>query len=190
MLRHAFKEWAVICQALAEGRQALILRKGGIAESTGEFQLEHMRFWLFPTYVHQQRSGIKPEALPVLERVETERPSLGTIRLSHFAEVTGVYRLHDMVGPLRIRNLHLWSDETVEARFAYRAPGLYVLPVRVYRARQVTELPDAASYAGCRSWVELERELPTEGGVPVLDDAEFDDLRKRLDQLLNPTALA
>ena len=68
MLNHAFKEWAIICQALAEGRQALILRKGGIAESTGEFQLEQMRFWLFPTYVHQQRSGIKPEALPVLER--------------------------------------------------------------------------------------------------------------------------
>ena len=34
MLRHAFKEWAVICKALAEGRQALILRKGGIAVTT------------------------------------------------------------------------------------------------------------------------------------------------------------
>ncbi len=190
MLKHAFKEWAVICQALAEGRQALILRKGGIAEATGEFQLEHMRFWLFPTYVHQQRSGIKPEALPVLERVETERPPAGRIRLSHFAEVAGVYRLHDMVGALRIRNLHLWSDETVQARFSYRSPGLYVLLMRVYRARQVTELPDTASYAGCRSWVELERELPTEAAVPLLNDAEFDDRRRQLDQLLNPTALA
>lgn len=190
MLKHAFKEWALICQALAEGRQALIVRKGGIAESTGEFQLEHTRFWLFPTYVHQQRSGIKPEALPLLERVETERPPSGIIRLGHFAEVAGVYRLHDMVGALRIRNLHWWSDETVHARFAYRAPGLYVLPVRVYRARQVTELSDTAAYAGCRSWVELERELPTEGAVPVLNDAEFDELRRRLDQLLNPIGLA
>ncbi len=55
-LRHAFKEWAVICRALAEGRQAVVLRKGGVAEKTGEFQIEHTRFWLFPTYVHQQRS--------------------------------------------------------------------------------------------------------------------------------------
>ena len=31
MLKHAFKEWAVICQALATGRQALVLRKGGVA---------------------------------------------------------------------------------------------------------------------------------------------------------------
>jgi hypothetical protein len=51
-------------------------------------------------------------------------------------------------------------------------------------------LPDTASYAGCRSWVELERELRSEDAVPVLNDTEFDDLRRRLDHLLNPTALA
>src|SRR5205823_6044048 len=62
MLKHAFKEWAVICRALAEGRQSLILRKGGIAEPGGEFALEQKHFWLFPTYVHQQQTGIKPEA--------------------------------------------------------------------------------------------------------------------------------
>ncbi|HYV35699.1 MAG TPA: DUF1802 family protein, partial [Gemmataceae bacterium] len=45
MLKHAFKEWAAICKALAEGRQGLILRKGGIAEPGGDFQIEHTRFW-------------------------------------------------------------------------------------------------------------------------------------------------
>jgi hypothetical protein len=190
MLQYAFKEWAVICQALAQGRQALILRKGGIAESSGEFELEHQRFWLFPTYVHQQRTGIKPDALPLLQQIEGERPPVGVIRLSHFAEVAGVYHLHDMVGALLLRDLHLWSDETVHARFAYRRPGFYVLAVRIYQAAQVFELADNASYAGCRSWVELERELPTEGAKPVLDDATFHDLLKRLDHLLNPTALA
>ena len=49
-LRQAFKEWAVICRALAEGRQALILRKGGIAEPGPTFQPEHSHFWLYPTY--------------------------------------------------------------------------------------------------------------------------------------------
>ena len=62
MLKYAFKEWADICRALALGRQAIILRKGGIAERGGSFQAEHTRFWLYPTYVHQQRSGIRPEA--------------------------------------------------------------------------------------------------------------------------------
>src|SRR5438270_4902540 len=77
MLRYALKEWAVICAALAEGRQAILLRKGGIAEAGGEFRVEHTRFWLYPTYVHQQREGVKPEALSLLERAEARRPPPG-----------------------------------------------------------------------------------------------------------------
>jgi hypothetical protein len=190
MLRHAFKEWAVICRALAEGQQAIILRKGGIAETAGDFAVEHTRFWLFPTYVHQQRAGIQPEAVPLLEQVEAERPPAGVVRLTHFAEVGGVYRVRDLTRVLILAHLHLWSEETVRSRFAYRHPGLYVLPVRIYRAASAVELPLTSYYEGCRSWVELERELPTEGAQPVLSDKDFRDVQRNLDFLLNPTALA
>jgi hypothetical protein len=190
MLRHAFKEWAVICQALAQGRQALLLRKGGIAEKNGDFQLEHPRFWLYPTYVHQQQTGIKPDALPLLKEVEKERPAANVVRLTHFAEVPGIYQVHDLVPALLLNHLHIWSEETVKSRFAYRQPGLNVVPVRVFRAAQAVELPETAEYAGCRSWVELERELPTAGAVPVLSDEAFHDLVQTLDRLLNPTAFA
>jgi hypothetical protein len=190
MLQHAFKEWAVICRALAQGRQALILRKGGIAETTGDFRLEHTRFWLYPTYVHQQRDGIKPEALDLLEQVEAERPPHGVVRLSHFAEVTGVYHVHDLAAALLLDELHLWSGATVKARFAYRRPGLYVLPVRVYRAAQIVELAETSYYTGCKSWVELERELPTDGAVSVLDEEHLNQLLWKLNDLLKPTALA
>ncbi len=190
MLQHAFKEWAVICKALAEGRQALILRKGGVAESGGDFEVEHTRFWLFPTYVHQQQEGgLRDEALPLLKEVEAEKPPAGVVRLSHFAQVTGIYHVHNLTAALLLAHLHYWSEETVRRRFAYRQPGLFVLPVRVYRAAQITELPDSAYYQGCRSWVELERELPTEG-EPVLTEAQMEDLHRSLDLLLNPTALA
>jgi hypothetical protein len=190
MLKHAFKEWAVICRALAEGRQALILRKGGIAEAAGEFRLEHTRFWLFPTYVHQQRDGIKAGALPLLEQAEAERPPSGTIRLSHLAEVTGVYHVKNLTLALVLDHLHLWSEETVQKRFEYRQPGLFVMPVRVYRAAQAFELPDTSYYQGCRSWVELERELPTDAATPVLSDKDMHEVHQSLDLLLNPTALA
>src|SRR5438105_13426484 len=103
-MKHAFKEWAVICKALAEGKQALILRKGGVAE---DFQLMQTRFWLFPTYTHQQREGIKPEALVLLEEAEAERPPQGTVRLTHFAEVSGVYHVHDLAAALMLQSLHL-----------------------------------------------------------------------------------
>jgi hypothetical protein len=189
-MKYALKEWAVICKALAEGRQAIVLRKGGIAEASGGFALEHSRFWLYPTYVHQQRGGIKPEAKPLLEQAEAERPAAGVVRLSHFAEVEGIYHLHNLAGALRLTDLHLWSTETVQARFAYRAPGLHVVPLRVYRAAQAIEVPETAAYAGCKSWVELDQDLPTDGAAPVLGDEAWRDLLRTLDRLLEPTALA
>src|SRR5262249_20494027 len=190
MLGHALKEWAVVCWALAEGRQAILLRKGGIAEAGDGFRLEHRRFWLYPTYVHQQRTGIREDALPLLEQAEAERPPAGVVRLTHFGEVSsGVYQVHDLAGALILSGMHLWSLETVRSRFAYRTPGLFVLPVRVSRAEQAFELPESASYAGCRSWVELEKELPDEG-TPVLTDEAFRNVLRTLDDLLNPTAFA
>lgn len=189
MLKHAFKEWAVICRALAEGKQALILRKGGIAESTGDFQLEQQRFWLFPTYVHQQESGIRPDAVPLLEQVLAERPPAGIVRLSHFAEVTGIYYVRQLMSALLLGHLHPWSDDTVEKRFAYRTPGLYVLTVRVYRAAKVHEIADTPGYQGCRSWVELDEALPTVGATAVLSDQDHADVQQSLDLLLNPTAI-
>ena len=47
----AFKEWAVVCAALASGQQSLILRKGGIHEGRDGFRVAHREFWLFPTGV-------------------------------------------------------------------------------------------------------------------------------------------
>jgi hypothetical protein len=190
MLQHAFKEWAVICKALADGKQALILRKGGVAESEGEFRLEHKRFWLFPTYLHQQEEGLREDARPLLAEVLAQRPPQGKVRLSHFAEVTGVYHVHELLPALMIAHLHLYSDETVQKRFAYRTPGLYVFSVRVYRAKEMHEIIDEARYEGCRSWVELEAALDTEGASAVLGDGAYREVQESLDLLLTPTALA
>src|SRR5688572_8675783 len=131
MLRHSLKEWAAVCRALASGRQSLLLRKGGIAEGgDGEFHVEHTRFWLLPTFVHQQEAGIKESELPLLLAARAEAPPAVTLRLTHFADVTGLYLLHDIVGVLKVRDLHVWSDDTAAARFAYRRPGLNLLLLR------------------------------------------------------------
>lgn len=190
MLSHALKEWAVICRALEEGRQALLLRKGGIAEAGGEFQVEHNRFWLYPTYVHQQNTGIKAGGLDLLQEVERERPPVGILRFSHVAEVVAVYHVHNLATALLLDDFHLWSAATVQARFTYRRPGLFVLPIRVYRTSHAQELPETPQYAGCKSWVELGRPLPTDGASPVLGQASFDEFLGRLNDRLQPTALA
>ena len=190
MLQHAFKEWAVICHLLATGKQAIILRKGGIAEPGGDFKLEHTRFWLYPTFLHENRKGVKDEALPFLERAEVQTTPAGKVRLSHFAEVTGVYQVRDLLSALKLEALHYWSEATVESRFQYRYPGLMVMPVRVYTAAQAVEITETPVYHGCKSWVELDHPLPTEGAKPVLDDAAFRDVLRKLDLILQPIAFA
>ena len=62
MVQTGFKEWAVIVEALGQGEQIVILRKGGIAEGRDGFRAEHERFWLFPTRFHQQAECVAPDA--------------------------------------------------------------------------------------------------------------------------------
>jgi hypothetical protein len=190
MLQYAFKEWAVICEALGQGKQAIILRKGGIAEPEGEFGVAETRFWLYPTYVHQQESGIQEELQPLLEQVKATTSSAGKVRLQYWADVSGGYHLRDEIPALLLSHLHFWSEETVRQRFHYRKPGIFVLVVRVHRLPAPIEIDELPSYAGCRSWVELEKALPTEGSTPVLSDEDFRVVRKQLDTLLSPSAFA
>jgi hypothetical protein len=189
MLRIAFKEWAVVCKALGDGKQSIILRKGGISEEQGIFTPDHTRFWLYPTYVHQQKEGIKPELTPLLEEVQREQPPSGILRLSHFAEVSGVYSIHQLFAALQLDHLHLWSEDTVTKRFEYRTPGLYVLPVRIYRLPTPIDKPMKPEYDGCKTWVDLGEEIPIKDATPVLSDRAFAEVLESLDRLLNPTTL-
>ena len=63
-MRTAFKEWAVICEALGSGRQSIILRKGGIHEGRGGFEFSHQEFALFPTRFHEQAAHVREGELP------------------------------------------------------------------------------------------------------------------------------
>lgn len=180
----ALKEWAVVCAALAEGRQSLLLRTGGIAESRGGFAVEHPEFWLFPTRFHQSADELKGDAEPLLEEVCRSQPPQGIVRLSLFASVEAIHRITDRSRLSRLEGLHILSPDTIHSRFDYRQPGLYVLTVRVYRQPTPHEIVDAPRYAGCHSWVDLDQSLSTGQLEPVIPDDEFaarvEDIHSRL----------
>lgn len=188
-MRYGFKEWAVVCRALAMGRQALILRKGGIAEESGVFRPDHARFWLLPTYLHQNADGLKPEAATSLPAVERDRPPTEIIRLTHYVEVPGVFRAERLDPLLELDRLHVWSAATVRQRFAYRAPGLFVLPARVFALTEPIDVANRPEYDGCKTWVDFGSELPT-NGKPVLSDREFANVLEAIDRALHFAALA
>lgn len=189
--RFAFKEWAVICAALGEGRQSVILRKGGIHEGRAGFHIAHSELWLFPTWLHQiEPDTLTPEAQPLLERALAERPSSAQIPLQYYAVVQQVHEIQDESLLPRLEGLHLWSHRTVVNRFHYRQPGLFALAVRVYRLPEAIWIPDSPHFGGCRTWVDLPRELETAGCEPVLSDAEFEERNAALSQALAPSGIA
>ena len=172
MLKIAFKEWAVVCRAIGEGRQTVILRKGGIAETGGVFRPEHDRFWLYPTHFHeQQQKGIRPEFLPMLDEVEADRPAPDTIAFRFWVEVTTVQFLDDLDAALQLEPLHIWSADTVRQRFHYRTLGLYALTVRAYEMPASIVVPEHPAYAGCKTWVELDETIAC-GGAEVVGTSD------------------
>ncbi|MEE9273816.1 MAG: DUF1802 family protein, partial [bacterium] len=109
-MKSAFKEWSLICRALASGRQTLVLRKGGIQEEGGGFRPDHSAFLLFPTYFHQTPETVIPEAITMLREAMAEQPEPGVLRISHFAEVAESFRVNKLDALLSLRGLHVWSD--------------------------------------------------------------------------------
>jgi len=186
----ALKEWAAICRALTLGRQSLIVRKGGIAETGDTFRLEATRFLLYPTFVHQQDTGLQPAAAEILGAVKADQPRPGRVRFEAWAEVTGVYQIREALPAHLIAHLHLWSDEAINKRFHYRQPGLNVLAVRVYRLPAAVEIDEDDDYRGCKSWVSLKAAVSMVDSTPVLNDAHFREVIEQLDTLLRPIGRA
>src|SRR5437588_6595222 len=89
-LQIGLKEWATVCRALESGRQMILLRKGGIYEAAGEFEVEHREFLLFPTYLHQNPQMLKPAFAAQLERRAAEPEQ---IQIASAATVTDVVQL-------------------------------------------------------------------------------------------------
>jgi len=153
--RIAFKEWAVICRALASGQQDVILRKGGIVEPDGQFQLEADDFLLLPTFLHQSAESLMPAARPLLATIEADRPPAGSVVFTHRAQITDAFVITKLADLKPLRSRHVWSDQVVEERFQRWQERLDVLVVAVRPLPHPLQLPWYESYAGCKSWVHL-----------------------------------
>jgi len=176
----AFKEWAIVCEALGTGRQSVILRKGGVAEGSKGFAFRHREFLLFPTWFHEQleKTTLPPETqVPEAPGEELE------VRYTASIEWSGVLTNRDRVS--RLRSLHVLREGVVEERYRYSdSEGVHVAFVRVYRLDPPLRIKNEKKYGGCRSWVELP-EIEDRVLVSVISDEEHLRRRKLLEELLN-----
>jgi hypothetical protein len=145
-----FKEWALVCAAFGDGRQTIIIRKGGIAEGRDGFDFRYREFYLFPTFFHEQLTRIRSPNAVLPER----RP--GEIEICFLAQVRETRLFTDWEEVRALKPFHILSESVVAERFDYNdAPGVHVAFVQIFRLEPVWRFPDAKAYRGCRSWVQL-----------------------------------
>jgi hypothetical protein len=179
--RMALKEWAIVVHALSEGSQIFLLRKGGIAEAEGEFRLAAREFFLYPTWEHQQEAHLQPRYAAASRLHPSPSHTAGELSFEHYAVVTDRWPAPPLLRIKQISGEFVWNGVFLEKRYAYKPHlPLAMLVLRVYRLAHPLRVPLLDRYAGCRSWVELEEALSTEGAKPILDDSAFERRRETL----------
>jgi hypothetical protein len=185
----ALKEWAVVCRAIEQGRQSVLLRKGGIIEETRDFALVEPTFLLFPTFEHQEEGSVQPEYRAWFGETLSDRPSADVVRISSWAQVTDLFLTHDLDALLRLAGMYAWSEEYIRMRMAYKPrKPMNVVVVRAWSLAAPVEVPVLEHFAGCKSWVPLDVAVPLDGSVPVLEGAEHTQRVDEIASTLGPSA--
>ncbi|HEY6586733.1 MAG TPA: DUF1802 family protein [Nitrososphaeraceae archaeon] len=174
----ALKEWAIICKALEDGKQMLLLRKGGIMEYRKGFEVKHNEFLLYPTFEHQSIESIKAEYKEKIKEILEEHntsynnnnnnrkkidkndnnfntASNNIVKL--LAKVEDVIEISDKFTLSELRDYHIWSDEYVTMRMNYNpSKPMNVLLLRIYKIRKPLIVDINDKWAGCKSWIDIE----------------------------------
>lgn len=175
-LQVGLKEWNVVCRAMRTGEQIVLLRKGGIYESAGEFEIEHRHFLLFPTWLHQNPAQLKPQYASWIESRSSE-PS--RLELGLAGEITDIIQVQSRSWMDALKDMHIWSQALIDMRFAYKPSNpLYLLIVRAWALPVPVWIDNSPAYAGCKSWVPLESPIVTQGATPVLSPEAFESRRQ------------
>jgi hypothetical protein len=173
----ALKEWSAAVHALLDGRQRVLLRKGGIGEK--RFDVAAQEFLLFPTIAHSHAERVRPEHRDLLQ------PATGDSTKDHVvvraaAKVVAALRVERPEGLAAIEDLHIWTAESVRAdRLDFRPKHkLAALVVSVMPLAEPVRIARAPEYAGCTSWVQLP--VHPSLGAPVHDDAALAEVARRV----------
>ncbi len=176
-LQVGLKEWDIVCRSLGSGRQMILLRKGGISESIGGFEIEHRDFLLYPTFLHQNLVMLKPaeQAGLVMHAAEPEQ-----IQIAYAGQIVDIVQVQSREKMDRLDAEHIWTPPLIDMRFNYKPKNpLYLLTARAYKLALPVTIRNTPDYAGCKSWVPLEKPIEF-SATPAIDDATFEARRSKI----------
>jgi len=173
----ALKEWSAAVHALLDGRQTVLLRKGGIHEK--RFAVAAEEFLLFPTIAHSHAQRVRPEHRDLLTGSAPDSTE-DQVVIRAAAKVVAAVAVSNAEGLSGIEDLHIWTADSVQAdRLDFRPR--HRLTVLVVQARPLVDpirLAREPQYGGCTSWVQLPARA--EVGEPVHHAAALDEIAGRV----------
>jgi hypothetical protein len=173
----ALKEWSAAVHALLDGRQTVLLRKGGIHEK--RFDVTASRFLLFPTVAHSHAERVRLEHRDLLDTAAADSTE-DALTLRAGAKVVAAVEVNRPEALDEIASLHIWTAESVkEDRLDFRPKHrLTVLVVQASPLSEPVRLHRAPEYAGCKSWVPLP--VAPAWADPVHDAAALAEIANRV----------
>jgi len=163
----ALKEWSSVIDALGDGRQVILIRKGGIADP--KFGVEADRFYMYPTYYHQPVAGEEPK----------------TVTITHWCEVVRTWRIRDLDLLYRLEPCVVMSREALETRYRFRPDqSLHVIGVRTFALPAAVTIGVTPAYIGCRSWVSVDDEISIDGSRQVVAAEDLNERLENIDAML------
>jgi hypothetical protein len=182
----ALKEWAVVCKALEEGRQVVLLRKGGILEYRQGFEVKHDKFLLLPTFEHQSKDHLQNDYAARLDEVLASQPPAGSIKITSYAQAIGVKEISDRNALKLLSKYHVWNESYVNARMDYNPKKpMSVILLRAFKLDKPIMVESNPEWAGCKSWIPLDKDAT---GTPVLDNLQFNKVSAEVNEVLSIAA--
>jgi hypothetical protein len=175
----ALKEWSAVVHALLDGRQQVLLRKGGIGEKRFDVTVAR-EFLLFPTVAHSHAERVRPAFRDLIDTAASDSDD-DRLVVRAAAKVVAALPVNRPDNIDAIENLHIWTADSVRRdRLDFRPKHrLAVLVVQAIPLLGPIELPRSPDYAGCTSWVPLPlTDAPL--GTPVHDEASLREVAARV----------
>jgi hypothetical protein len=197
----ALKEWSIICKALEDGNQTILLRKGGILEYKKGFEIRQKSFLLFPTLEHQAEEYLQSKYLQTYDLLLRGKKSQDTQNKTNtlwvLARIEAIQEFHDHEMLPVLEKYHIWNEKYVDMRMNYNPKKpMNALLLRIYKLPQPISIDVNPEWAGCKSWIDIditEKYGNQFGSVPkmfdqsepVIKDKEFQRIFENFMEIWN-----
>lgn len=179
----ALKEWSAAIRALLDGRQAVLLRKGGIGEK--RFILQANDFLLFPTVAHSHADRVRLECRDLLAAADGDSTDAQVV-IRAAAKVIAAVEVNRPERLSEIEDLHIWTAASVrEDRVDFRPRHLLTaVIVQVSPLIEPIRRDRGVWCGGCTSWVNVPMTPPfdIELGEPARNGAYLAEIARRVER--------